>query len=194
MKFLNIRFPEEISYGAKGGPEFSTSIVTVQNGSEYRNINWELPRMVYNIGYDFLNKEKARQLNNFFYITKGRGYSFRFKDWLDFESNIEEKNFIAINEEKTKFQLIKTYAVGNLQSIRRITKPVENSIIINYKYSDIDYNQGIITFLQPIDEKFLKLSFTFDVPVRFEHDYYDLVNDEFELYSCKNIKLIEVRE
>ena len=38
--FLNIRLPDDISYGAVGGPEFSTNITTLNNGCEHRNITW----------------------------------------------------------------------------------------------------------------------------------------------------------
>lgn len=194
MNFLNISFPEDISYGAKGGPEFSTNIMLMQNGFEHRNINWNNPRMIYNISYDFLNKDKANQLINFFYLVKGRGYSFRFKDWMDYESHSNEKNFIAINKDKTKFQLIKTYNLNNFEFIRKITKPVENSLIINYPDAEVNYNKGVISFKEPINENLLKLSFKFDVPARFESDHYGLSNDDFGIYSFKNIKLIEVRE
>ncbi len=40
MSFTEIRFPENISYGSTGGPEFSTDVVTTHNGCEQRNINW----------------------------------------------------------------------------------------------------------------------------------------------------------
>ncbi len=39
MSFTEIRFPENISYGSTGGPEFSTDIVTTHNGCEQRNYN-----------------------------------------------------------------------------------------------------------------------------------------------------------
>ncbi len=39
MSFTEIRFPENISYGSIGGPEFSTDVVTTHNGCEQRNIN-----------------------------------------------------------------------------------------------------------------------------------------------------------
>lgn len=40
MSFTEIRFPENISYGSAGGPEFSTDVVTTHNGCEQRNITY----------------------------------------------------------------------------------------------------------------------------------------------------------
>ena len=38
MAFHEIRFPDDIAYGASGGPEFATTIVTMASGFEQRNI------------------------------------------------------------------------------------------------------------------------------------------------------------
>ena len=44
MAFHEIRFPDDIAYGASGGPEFATTIVTMASGYEQRNINWQAAR------------------------------------------------------------------------------------------------------------------------------------------------------
>ena len=40
MSFAEVRFPDDISYGSSGGPEYSTDIVETQSGHEQRNANW----------------------------------------------------------------------------------------------------------------------------------------------------------
>ena len=52
LEFDEIRFPEDISYGAIGGPEYSTNVVFTTNGKEYRNINSLSSKMRYNISYE----------------------------------------------------------------------------------------------------------------------------------------------
>jgi uncharacterized protein (TIGR02217 family) len=38
--FHEVRFPDNIAYGATGGPEFATTVVATGSGHEKRNINW----------------------------------------------------------------------------------------------------------------------------------------------------------
>lgn len=47
--FYEINFPADIAYGATGGPEFFTDIVTSSSGFEERNINWLNSRCRYNL-------------------------------------------------------------------------------------------------------------------------------------------------
>lgn len=86
MTFHEIRFPEDISYGSTGGPEFSTNIIETNNGSEYRRINLSYPRNKYNVMYNTKSKDQLVRLIHFFYIHKGKAIGFRFKDWLDYKA------------------------------------------------------------------------------------------------------------
>ena len=38
--FHEVRFPDNISYDATGGPEFATMVMATGNGHEKRNVNW----------------------------------------------------------------------------------------------------------------------------------------------------------
>jgi uncharacterized protein (TIGR02217 family) len=38
--FHEIRFPDNIAYGATGGPEFATTVVVTGAGEEQWNVNW----------------------------------------------------------------------------------------------------------------------------------------------------------
>ena len=38
--FHEVRFPDNIAYGATGGPEFATTVVATGAGHEKRNVNW----------------------------------------------------------------------------------------------------------------------------------------------------------
>jgi uncharacterized protein (TIGR02217 family) len=42
--FHEVRFPDNIAYGATGGPEFATTVVVTGAGHEQRNADW--PRRV----------------------------------------------------------------------------------------------------------------------------------------------------
>lgn len=76
MSFTEIRFPENISYGSAGGPEFSTDVVTTHNGCEQRNINWSHARTRYNIAYGVRSNEQLLELITFFHARKGKAIGF----------------------------------------------------------------------------------------------------------------------
>jgi uncharacterized protein (TIGR02217 family) len=38
--FHEVRFPDNIAYGATGGPEFATTVVATGSGHEKRNADW----------------------------------------------------------------------------------------------------------------------------------------------------------
>ena len=195
--FLNISLPEEISYGAVGGPEFSTNVMILQNGSEHRNINWEAPRYSYSIGYDVLHQTNAKRLLAFFNIVHGRAYSFRFKDWLDYDAKGQQ----LIKIKNNTYQLVKLYALNDQYFYnRRITKPknimIKNGDVMLSEGIDytVNYDDGIVNISEAkFDIKKLKVDFEFYVCVRFESDLLELSNDSFRLYSWKSIKLIETR-
>jgi uncharacterized protein (TIGR02217 family) len=44
--FHEVRFPDNIAYGATGGPEFATTVVATGAGHEKRNVNWAQARVV----------------------------------------------------------------------------------------------------------------------------------------------------
>lgn len=197
MSFTEIRFPENISYGSTGGPEFSTDVITTHNGCEQRNINWSHARTRYNIAYGVRSNEQLTELITFFNARKGRAIGFRFKDWSDFTATDQE---IGIgNSKKTTFQLIKTYVSGKEKHTRTIKKPVHDTIKIylngveTEKYL-VNYSTGEIMFTRPPAKgAIITASFEFDVPVRFDTDYLNASIDNYGSNSWNNIPLVEVK-
>jgi len=197
MSFTEVRFPENISYGSTGGPEFSTDIVVTHNGCEQRNINWSNARTRYNISYGVRSNEQLLELITFFRARRGKAVGFRFKDWSDFTATNQE---IGVGDStQTTFQLIKTYVNGTDNHIRMIKKPVYDTVEIylndqkNSEYS-VDYSTGKITFIKPpTKDAIITASFEFDVPVRFDTDYLSASIDNYGSNSCNNIPLVEVR-
>ena len=45
MGFHEERFPASLSFGAVGGPERRTEVVTLANGFEERNTPWVIPHL-----------------------------------------------------------------------------------------------------------------------------------------------------
>ena len=51
MAFHEVRFPDTISRGARGGPERRTQIVALSSGDEERNASWANSRRRYDVSY-----------------------------------------------------------------------------------------------------------------------------------------------
>ena len=83
--FLDISFPPFIARGATGGPAFSTTVVTLASGAEQRNALWAGARGRWNISTGIRTRAQMLDVIAFFHIVKGRAWSFRFKDWNDYE-------------------------------------------------------------------------------------------------------------
>ncbi|APR98904.1 TIGR02217 family protein [Wolbachia endosymbiont of Folsomia candida] len=197
MSFTEVRFPEDISYGSTGGPEFSTDVVTTHNGREQRNINWSHARAKYNIAYGIKSNEQLLELITFFQARKGKAIGFRFKDWSDFIVSNQE---IGVGDsQQTTFQLIKTYVSGEDKYVRVIKKPVRDKvkIYLNGKEESecsVNYATGEITFIKPpIKDTIITATFEFDVPVRFDTDYLNASIDNYGSNSWNNIPLIEIK-
>ena len=197
--FDEIRFPEDISYGAIGGPQYFTDIVSTSSGGEYRNINYKDSKMKFNIAYAIKTKEQIDKLLLFFRARLGRAIGFRYKDWSDFNA---KNQLIGVGDgNTTRFQLKKIYKSGGSEFIRIIEKPVFNSVSIYFddenvaqKYYSIDQTTGNIEFTKSVNigAKILT-NFEFDVPVRFDIDYLPISIDGKNLYSCKEINLVEIK-
>lgn len=193
MFFSETRFPEDISYGASGGPEFSTEIITTKNGYEQRNINWSSARIRYNVSHGIKTEKQLLQLISFFRAKHGKAYGFRFKDWTDYKAINQQIGIGDANA--TEFQLIKNYE----NHTRIINKPVRNTISVFFEEElttgyTIDHRTGLITFNNPPElNTIINATFEFDIPARFDTDILSASIDSLHLYSWNNIPIIEIK-
>lgn len=196
-KFLDLRFPTDISIDSSGGPEFFTTINTNRFKGEFRNINWEQPRRRYNVGYNLKSKKQMDQLLAFFNLCKGRGTSFRYKDWIDHEAT---DITLGLGDGSTAtFQLIKTYTVDNHKSTRTITKPLESTVKVFVNGNavpagdfTIGRNTGLVQLSTPPQNgQTISATFEFDTPVRFENDFLSIKQSGKSNYSAQDLVLIE---
>lgn len=204
MNFIEIQFPADISYGATGGPIYSTDVVSMFSGHEQRNSNWKNARGKYNIASGVKTEKQWQTLIAFFRARKGKAIGFRFKDWSDYISVDQQ---IGIGDGSTaEFQLIKTYTSGNAVVIREIRKPIASTVkiykngreysgklrgVVNYS---VDHSTGVITFDEaPEPGVIITTNFEFDVPVRFDTDELQISMDSFNSGSWNSIPLIEIR-
>ncbi len=196
--FHEIQFPADISYGASGGPGYSTSIVTTVSGHERRNANWASSRGRWNVAHGLKKREQVAALIAFFRARRGRAYGFRFKDWTDHQALAQA---LGVGDGTTKtFQLVKHYPSGGVVETRVITKPVAGTVTV---YRDgveatagltIDNTTGLVTFTTaPTAGVQVTADFTFDVPVRFDSDLMDVTIETYQLGTWGQIPVVEIR-
>ena len=207
MAFHEVRFPDNISRGARGGPERRTQIVELTSGAEERNASWANSRRRYDVAYGIRRADDLAAVVAFFEARNGRLHGFRFKDWADFKSCLPSQTPGATNQpigtgngSATLFQLTKRYSSGAQSWTRTISKPVAGTVAIALNGApqasgwSVSTTSGLVTFTTaPAAGVAITAGFEFDVPVRFDTDALDVTLDLERLGSITTIPLVEIR-
>ena len=207
MAFHEVRFPDDISRGARGGPERRTQIVELASGDEERNASWADSRRRYDIAYGIRRADDLAAVVAFFEARNGRLHGFRFKDWSDYKScppsgtpSSADQQIGVGDGTRASFQLVKHYSSGAQTWTRTITKPVSGTVLIALNSTpqpsgwSVDTATGVITFAVPPGAGVaITAGFAFDVPVRFDSDLLDVTLDIERLGSITSIPLLEIR-
>ena len=207
MAFHEVRFPDNISRGARGGPERRTQIVEMASGDEERNGSWADSRRRFDASYGIRKADDLAAVIAFFEARRGRLYGFRWKDWADYKSCLPSAITAATdqpigtgNGTQTTFQLVKLYTSGAQSWTRAITKPVAGTMAVALNGVTqitgwtVNTTTGVVIFAAaPAPGVTITAGFEFDVPVRFDSDTLDVTLDFERLGSITSIPLIEVR-
>ncbi len=207
MAFHEVRFPDNISRGARGGPERRTQIVEMASGDEERNASWANSRRRYDVVYGIRRTDDLAAVVAFFEARNGRLHGFRFKDWADYKSTLPSQAITATDQQVgtgngslQTFQLSKRYISGAQTWARAITKPVVGTVRVALGMAEqlsgwsVDTTTGVVTFTTaPANGVIIRASFEFDVPVRFDSDTLDVTLDFERLGSITSIPLLEIR-
>lgn len=186
------RFPTDISYGAAGGPGYSTRVVPMNSGHESRNQNWNLPLGVYDVAHGVKKQAQLDVLIAFFRNCKGRAYSFRFKDWTDYQADATTGKLVATGVTDV-WQMVKRYTTGALTEDRVIQKPVAGTVTVSGGGTyTIDNTTGKVT--RTAGAAPTGWVGEFDVPCRFDIDQMKVSIDNVSAYSWSQIPVKEVRE
>lgn len=189
MAFIETQFPTDISYGAVGGPGFSTDVVVFNSGSEQRNANWQDSLCSYDVAHGVKTQAQLDVLLAFFRVMKGRANSFRFKDWSDYKAETGEGIFRAIDS--THFQMVKRYATAGTNHDRDITKPVSGTESVTGGTGvSVDYTTGIVTVTSGTPTAWTG---QFDVPARFDTDQMKVGIISYNQFTWGQIPVVEVR-
>ena len=207
MSFHEIRFPDNISRGARGGPQRRTQVVELASGDEERNASWANSRRRYDVAYGIRRADDLAAVVAFFEARNGRLHGFRYKDWADYKSALPSQAMTATDQQigtgtgsLQTFQLAKRYASGGQTWVRTIAKPVAGTVRVALGMVEqmsgwtLDTTTGVITFTTaPAGGVIVRAGFEFDVPVRFDSDTLDVTLDFERLGSITAIPLLEIR-
>lgn len=204
--FHEVRFPLDISRGARGGPTRRTDIVTLASGQEHRNARWVHSRRRYDAGYGIKTAASLAGVIAFFEERRGRLIGFRWRDPLDFRSCGPRQALSPLDQPlgtgdgaRSAFQLIKTYGSGAAAYGRPIRKPVAGSVrvaVAGVELAAADFTcdpaTGIVMMAPPPSGAQVTAGYEFDVPVRFDADELDIELGAFEAGEIPRIPLIEI--
>ena len=207
MAFHEVRFPDNISRGARGGPERRTQIVELASGDEERNASWADSRRRYDVAYGIRRADDLAAVVAFFEARNGRLHGFRYKDWADYKSALPLQAITATDQQigtgtgsLQTFQLAKRYTSGAQTWVRTIAKAVAGTVRVALGMVEqmsgwtVDTTTGVITFTTaPANGVIVRAGFEFDVPVRFDSDSLDVTLDFERLGSITAIPLLEIR-
>ena len=207
MAFHEVRFPDNVSRGARGGPERRTQIVELASGDEERNASWANSRRRYDVAYGIRRADDLAAVVAFFEARNGRLHGFRFKDWSDYKSCAPSQSPGPLdqpigtgNGSVTSFALMKRYSSGDQTWNRAIIKPVADSVRLALNGVEqtsgwsVNATTGVVTFgTAPAAGVSITVGFEFDVPVRFDSDTLDVTLDIERLGSITSIPLLEIR-
>ena len=207
MAFHEIRFPDNISRGARGGPERRTQVVELASGDEERNASWANSRRRYDVAYGIRRADDLAAVVAFFEARNGRLHGFRYKDWADYKSTLPSQPTTPTDQQigtgtgsQKTFQLTKSYTSGAQSWTRTIVKPVAGTVRVALGTVEqltgwtLDATTGVVTFTAaPGNGVIVRAGFEFDVPVRFDTDMLDVTLDIERLGSITSIPLLEIR-
>lgn len=174
MSFYAIEIEKCPSYTFSGGPNFSTNIQTLVNGSEKRNADWDICRHTFTAPFNNLTDEQYLAIKAVFLICRGKAHTFLFKDWADYQA-VNEQFFVGDGVTK-KFQLKKISTVAGTSATyeRIINKPVAGA---TFTVDDVatggalDTTTGEVTFAAaPAEGSIGRWSGEFRIQVRFDND------------------------
>lgn len=195
MNIHDVRLPEDIEQGAVGGPGFKTTIVTLANGAEQRNQDWQVTRASYDVGYGVQDVKGLRAVEAFFRARRGKAYGFRFKDWYDFQA--VNQPTIPVVGFPDRRQLVKVYPDEVNAYTRKLYLPVDGTLTVYIDTLATDnytlLPDGQLQFLGDVSGYNINATFEFDVPVRFDLDRLPINMANIVSGSIAGIGLVELR-
>lgn len=206
LPFDDVPYPLALGRDATVSPEFSTSVAVTASGFERRNSLWSNARLRFDVGPGIRSDAELGLLLAFFRARRGAARGFRLRDPTDFSSNnmtsapgMTDQLLGTGDGLRTDFALVKAYGSGDALQLRRITRPLVETIVASVDGIAISSwslrEGGIIRFsAPPAAGKMVRAGFLFDVPVRFAEDKLEVAGSVFAAGEAPSVPVIEIRE
>lgn len=175
--FHNVRLPEDIEMGVRGGLGFMTTVLELADGGEQRIINWSKVKGRWDVSYGVRYKSDLLAVRSFHLARYGKAYGFRFKDWQDYV--MPRQGIGTGNGVRTTFPIYKLYdGMGGYYFLRYLTRIVAGSHTlwingvqqgISDYFLDVDTGSIVVPVAVP-GGHVVEVACQFDVPVRFDID------------------------
>ena len=204
MAFFEQQFDPRLSFGARGGPAWTTTRVVTQSGRRRANQNWQYPLHRYQVAHAVKTNADFEIVRAFFYTVAGAFDGFRFKDWADFELTRANSRLVQDASSPTEFQINRIYTAGAREFVRPITKPRPGVVVYRTRAgvqsiitAGVDTTTGVVDISGHAGGDTYTCVGEFDVPVCFSDDamaveIVDVGADEY-LMRWPSIALEEVR-
>lgn len=203
--FHEVRFPVAVSFGATGGPERRTEIVTLTSGRERRNLRLAHSRRHFDAGTGVRSLIDLYEIVGFFEARRGAFHGFRFRDPFDMKSCRPDfvpdagDQQIGVGDGATAgFQLVKWYGDGDDAYARPIAKPVAGTVLVavdGVAVSDciVDVATGLVTLATPPGTgQRVTAGYEFDLAVRFDAERIEISLSAFTAGQIPTIPIVEI--
>jgi uncharacterized protein (TIGR02217 family) len=192
MIFIDERINTRYRLGFRGGPQFSTLHKQQRSGRTLSRPLRQYPLHRFVTDYAMLTREEQREILDWLWVAEGSCNRFRFRDWNDWQA--EDEPFAVGDGGSEPLQLIKTYTRGVVSKQRNITLPYSVSMTADgapFTAFAVDPLTGLSTPTGTWPNgAVLRWSGGFDVRVRFQDDYNELVA-EARSVTTASIVLVE---
>lgn len=192
MTFLDYRLNTRYRYGFRGGPNFATLHKRTRGGQTTSRSLREYPLHRYSADYAAMSDEERAQIRDALWVAMGSCNRFRFRDWNDWK--VENQALGVGDGTATPIQLFKDYHFGPYTKRRPIRLPYSIAMTADgAPFTDmvVDPLTGIATPDTEWPEgAVLAYSCRFDVRVRFQDDYVELVAEAPNI-TTSNVVLVE---
>ena len=196
------------SANARGGPQFSTAIVSCPSGFRQRNINRMDHIGRWQINYDLLDSDALKDLYDFFVAMRGMAYGFRFvPPEFNTIADADANRFGVGDGATTTFNLVTRHVIGAQAYEHRIVKPMAGSLtyvsgastikvykdgVLQTSGVTVSSTTGIVTFSSaPANGVVLTWAGDFHIPVTFGSDSFES-NIDIGGVSSYGAELIEI--
>lgn len=187
MAYLRAYIPACETYGWDGGPRFNTRIVTLMNGRERRNADWEQPQHAFSLPFNNLLQSAYAQIKQMQLACQGRLNCFLYRDRLD--STASNEVFAVAEAGQDTFQLAKWSTVDGVSYRRTVhalyqpdpnnpgaALPVTPVITVDGTPTvafTVDHDTGEVVFDEGMvgGEILRWTTASFSIWVRFDNDY-----------------------